>query len=146
MILETCRHQQVTVEECRIPNFSPNAEEKQISVTKTVTKQTVSISTLSQQRKEIHLQVESSKKSAILTTLGNSARVNVVKLNKKGDALIHDGNRIMMVAAKNVTILSDANEIGAKRLEFVKKTFSLLTKGEAVDIAKIISEAQKWLI
>mmetsp|Transcript_2656 Transcript_2656/g.3004 ORF Transcript_2656/g.3004 Transcript_2656/m.3004 type:complete len:131 (-) Transcript_2656:726-1118(-) len=86
------------------------------------------------------LQVDGSKKSGILTTAVNSLRVNILKVNNKGDALIHDGTRIMMVAAQHVR-LPNAEDIGFKRLQFIKKLYSLLLKGDSIDTAKVFVEA-----
>uniref|UniRef100_A0A7S3PMH5 Uncharacterized protein n=1 Tax=Aplanochytrium stocchinoi TaxID=215587 RepID=A0A7S3PMH5_9STRA len=94
----------------------------------------------------LHLQVDGTKQSGILTTAMNSARVNILKLNNKGDALIHDGKRIMMVAAQHVTLAMSEQDIGFKRLQFVKKIYFSLLKGEIVDTSKIYVEAQKWLL
>lgn len=93
-----------------------------------------------------HLKVDESRKSGVLVTPRKSVKVTIMKLNVRGDALVHDGTRIMMVPSKHVAIGTSEETEGAKRLELVKRTYEAISTGAVIDVAAVYAEVRSWLV
>lgn len=97
---------------------------------------------------KIVLHVDKTKQRGILTLRHlYSVRVSVIHISSKGDALVNDGKKAMMIPADSVQVVNEEEDVaGRRRLEFVKKIYETLRSGGIVDTAAIYLEVQKWLL
>lgn len=93
------------------------------------------------------LRLHECRKQGVLLLDKRAVKVSVLHLNKKGDALVHDGRRILMVPKACLCAgdpdssrrqqEADAGEVvdmtlseGKRRLALVRNVYQQLTKGE----------------
>lgn len=90
--------------------------------------------------KAIHLKVDSQRKTGVLSTMRRVITVRIMKINTKGDALVHDGKTVLMVPAKHVYAQDMEETFGPKRLMLAKRAFTTLSKGDLREVMKIYTE------
>lgn len=96
--------------------------------------------------KAIHLKLDEQRKTGVLFTRQKSANVRVMKINTKGDALVHDGKSVLMIPSKHVYSQDMEKTLGVKRLALTKRAFKSITKGDLNDVMSIYKELLPLLI
>mmetsp|Transcript_8046 Transcript_8046/g.12972 ORF Transcript_8046/g.12972 Transcript_8046/m.12972 type:complete len:121 (-) Transcript_8046:1104-1466(-) len=105
------------------------------------------------------LRMVEGEKKAVLVQNSKLKSVSILKLNFKGDALVHDGSRIMMISSDNIIKstecveekdsevtgldLSSASE-GEKRLAAVKRIYDRWMNGNSLDTNTLIHECHRY--
>ena len=97
---------------------------------------------------KVVLQVHRSRKKGMLTLRHlHSVRVSIVHISSRGDALVNDGKKAMMIPSESVMIDTLEESVAARqRFQFVKSIYETIKKGDIVDTAAVYFEVQKWLL